>query len=344
MACSLKSVSVLLLLTISARPQDRPADDIVATFEDSPPPAVAFIVDTPDPFLYKGLVWHGFSVIQSNHGSLARYPQSGYARGAVSGVFAVVAAGRAVRESTIEQYGGGAFVFHGAHLTAAWKTGLEVTVEGLRGGDVVFAEELLISTTKTVVLDNTWRIDMLRIRASGGSNEKVCPPAACQPGPELVIDDFTFSRTAVAPLQEKDVSGGEPLESPRVLEGIPANEKITSLETVAAPEAAKLPERSDAGLSLPPRPEACGYDPYYGVQLGTFAAESNARRLQSLLEQTYDVVRIYLRRHEKGRLHHLVIGCSETRNEVVQLFGTLLGEEEKGLVVRVSSEEFGEPL
>ncbi len=218
---SVQSAAALLLLAAgSAGSQTLPADGIVAAFDDSPPAAVAFIVDTPEPFLYKGLIWRGFNVIQSNHDSLAKFPRSGYARGAASGTFAAVAAGRAFRESTVEKYGSGAFVFYGMQVTAAWKTGLEVTVEGLRGGETAFSMGLLAGPAKTAALRGEWEIDMLRIRAAGGRNEEVCEVAQCHPGPELVIDDFAFSLTserlmgAAPPSGEMIVSGAETFQPP----------------------------------------------------------------------------------------------------------------------------------
>ncbi len=357
---SVKSASVLLLLAaVGGGAQPPPAGSIVAAFDDAPPPSVAFIVDTPEPFLYKGLVWRGFSVIQSNHGSLAKFPRSGYARGAVSGTFAAVAAGRAFSESTIEKHGGGAFIFYGAHLTAAWRTGLEVTLDGLRGGDVVFVRELSASPTETVALSGAWEIDMLRIRASGGDNGDVCLPAACHPGPELVIDDFTFSLAAegapnaVGSIGEMPVFGGETFQPSIVSGEIAADEKTLYAQAPAAPEPqAGQEERQPpaplaAKAAQPPEPSgACDGAPYFGVQVGVFSRESNALRLRSALGQTYSVVRIYLRRHPppKGVLHHLVVGCGEERSEAVTLHGALSAEGKQGFVIEVNAETFGEPL
>ena len=194
MRFSAKYTSALLIsLTFAAGILAQSGDRVVATFDDSPPASVSFIVETPDPFFYQGLVWRGFSVIQSNHESLAKFPRSGYRVGAVSGNFAAVAAGRAVSESTIEIKGGGSFVFYGAHLTAAWRTDLNVTVEGLRGESVVFTKELVANTTDAVHLSGAWEVETLRIRASGGSDGDVCPPTDCYPGPELLVDDLIYS-------------------------------------------------------------------------------------------------------------------------------------------------------
>ncbi len=352
---SCQSCAALLLLlpaASAAAPQTRPADSIVAAFDDSPPPAVAFIVDTPEPFLYKGLVWRGFSVIQSDHDSLAKFPRSGYARGAVSGTFAAVAAGRAFAESTIEKYGGGAFVFYGVHLTAAWRTGLAATLEGLRGGEVVFAKQLSASPTETVALNGAWEIDMLRIRASGGNNEDACPPGACHPGPELVIDDFTFSLDAAGPDREMIASGGEPLEpaiAPDVAPAAPEPQVESEQQPPAPPatavalvtEAAEPPESSDESADSPPPARAagvCGGGRRFGVQVGAFGRESNARRLRGALEQTYSAVRIYRRQHEQGLLHHLVVGCAAERSEAAALRRTLAAEGAKGFVVEVGGD------
>ena len=194
MRCSAKYTSALLFfLTFAAGILAQSADRVVATFDDSPPATVSFIVETPDPFFYQGLVWRGFSVIQSDHQSLAKFPRSGYRAGAVSGNFAAVAAGRAVSESTIEKKGGGSFVFYGAHLTAAWRTGLNVTFEGLRGENVVFTKELVANTTDAVLLSGEWEVETVQIRASGGSDGDVCPTTDCYPGPELLVDDLIYS-------------------------------------------------------------------------------------------------------------------------------------------------------
>ena len=362
LARSVKSAAALLFLAAaSAGSQTLPADSIVAAFDDSPPAAVAFIVDTPEPFLYKGLVWRGFSVIQSNHDSLAKFARSGYARGAVSGTFAAVAAGRAFAASTVEKYGGGAFVFYGMHLTAAWKTGLEVTVEGLRGGETAFSAGLLAGTTETATLRGEWEIDMLRIRAVGGRNEDVCDAAQCHPGPELVIDDFAFSLNAegapdaAPPDGEMIVSGVETFQpsiepapsapgETAFAEKTPFAEASPAADTALEQETPQAPAAAVSEAAALPEPAGDCRAPYFGVQVGAFGKESNARRLASALGQTYSVVRTYRRRRsDKSVLHHLVIGCAAERSGAAALRRELAAEGAAGFVVAVAADESIQP-
>lgn len=315
MRCSAKYISALLItLTFAAGLLAQSADRTIATFDDSPAASVSFIVETPDPFFYQGLVWRGFSVIQSNHQSLSKFPRSGYRVGAVSGNFAAVAAGRAVSESTIERKGGGRFVFYGAHLTAAWRTGLNVTFEGLRGENVVFTKELVANTTDAVHLSGAWEVETLRIRASGGSDGDVCPPMDCYPGPELLVDDlsYSFSGRLAAPA---------PVEP-----AAPSKERRTSTPHLDHPTS------------------ACEIDPHYGVQVGAFSTAAIARTVQTQLGQLHKVTRIYIRHNEGAERFHLVVGCGESRSDVLSLAEELRAAEEKGIIVEVARELFGEPL
>ncbi len=354
MGCAVRYTSAALVFsTCAVGLFAQPADRGIATFEDSPPASVSFIVETPDPFMYQGLVWRGFSVVQSDHESLARFPLSGFSAGAVSGTFAAVAAGRAVSESTIEPKGGGSFFFFGAHLTAAWRTGLKVTVEGLLGENVVFSRELVANTTEAVQLSGAWEIETLRIQATGGSDGDVCPPSDCYPGPELIIDDLTYSLKETSPSAGLTIASDEAEPVPATpVEPIP-REPVVEQEnqlTPATPSSEPVhPADTTNGEPNSPalgahRPGVCESDPHYGVQVGAFSTFEIARRLQTALKRTYGFVQIYERQHEKTNLYHLVVGCTEDRSEAVTLIGTFLAEGTRGFVVIVTSEVFGEPL
>ncbi len=354
MGCSVRYTSAALVFsTCAVGLFAQPADRGIATFEDSPPASVSFIVETPDPFMYQGLVWRGFSVVQSNHESLAMFPRSGFSTGAVSGTFAAVAAGRAVSESTLEPKSGGSFVFYGAHLTAAWRTGLKVTVEGLRGENVVFSRELVANTTEAVQLSGAWEIETLRIQATGGSDGDVCPPSDCYPGPELIVDDLTYSLTETPPSADVTIASDDSEPVPATpIEPIPRepvaehDDQLTPATPSSEPvqPADTADGESNSPAQAAPRPGVCDSDPHYGVQVGAFSTVAIARRLQTALKRTYGFVQIYERQHEKANLFHVVVGCTEDRTEAVTLFGTLLAEGTRGFVVMVTSEVFGEPL
>lgn len=222
--------------------QAQAPDSQTAHFDDSGPATIGFIVETPQPFFYKELVWEGFTVIQSDHPSLLTLPHSGYTKGAVSGSFAIVAAGRAVEASLVRRRGGGQFVFKGAFLTAGWRTGLEVRLEGLVDGSVVYTEEISTSTAQPSTVRGSWRINELRITASGGHDAAWCRGDRCYPGPEVILDDFLFSFTSE---EQSIITSATP--------PVPASQlSDASTTNVAQPAATELPQSKKDPVVLPP--------------------------------------------------------------------------------------------
>ena len=138
----------------------------------------------PIPNGYGGLNWsYNFHVLD-----IASYAGpdllTGYINGLVSGSYVAVnsdANPAIVSDSYID--------FTGAYLTSAWRTGLNIDVEGYRGSTLVY--------NQTVVVDYygpTWfefnfiNIDKVRFNSYGGTNA----PGLSGSGAHFAMDNFTF--------------------------------------------------------------------------------------------------------------------------------------------------------
>ncbi len=70
-------------------------------------------------------------------------PPSGYQNGIVSGTYV----GWIDNGARITRDGGGTFTFNSVHLTAAWRDGLHVTVQGWLGGSLAQSRNLVLDTS-----------------------------------------------------------------------------------------------------------------------------------------------------------------------------------------------------
>ena len=330
-------------------------DQEVVDFDDSEPATLEFIVETPEPFFYRGLVWEGFTVIQRDHQSLLRFPASGYVKPAVSGSFAVIAAGRTVEASVVRRHGGGPFVFLGAFLIAGWRSGLEVRLEGWVDGTVVHSEQITADTAQTIDVRENWQIDELRITASGGQDGSRCEQYHCYPGPEVILDDFRFSLA----LEEKApiTSGLIPTPSSQSL----GTETPNTMPAATQSEAAKpppdpiLPGPAIAPSAAPPGMESaptenqgsdemsarCRRDPYFGVQLGAFREEVRALGVREKVAKSYSPVQLHKGVIEGQPIYRVIVGCGEQRAEARVLLKSLTQSGTKGYVVEARAGEIG---
>ena len=154
---------------------------------------------------YEGFLWSNFFALNPDtnpSGTNGFYSGSGYLAGRVSGqnvAFNGVNETSGSNEATVRRNGGGSFVFNGGYFSGAWRNGLEVTLEGLMGGQVTVSKTITVGITNPLAahwFDFDWNIEELRIRSSGGS--KASSDLAGD-GTQFVLDNFTFNeqRTSV---------------------------------------------------------------------------------------------------------------------------------------------------
>jgi len=143
---------------------------------------------------YGGFNWSSFGFID---GAVV-HPGSGYENGTVSGSY--VGFNEFANVATVSDT---SFIFVGVYLTAAWNDGLNIQVEGLNGGIVLFdtglsplvvdtcpgtAPGLPCITPSPTFFNFGWTgIDELRFTASGGTNAGLGGSGA-----HFAMDDFTF--------------------------------------------------------------------------------------------------------------------------------------------------------
>jgi hypothetical protein len=128
---------------------------------------------------YGGLHWSEFGYQSCSRNS------GGYNNGCVSGDYIAYNFGGDPAKVVAD----GSFDFIGAYLTAAWRIGLNITVEGYRDGMLVHSQ--------TVVVDYygpTWfgfnfmNIDKVRFNSYGGTEA----PGLSGDGTHFVMDNFTI--------------------------------------------------------------------------------------------------------------------------------------------------------
>jgi hypothetical protein len=160
--------------------------------------------DIPDG--YGGLIWHGeggpnddeFAIIDG----ATVYPLgSGYENGTISGDY--VAFNPSFAAATVRDFE--RFDFTGAYLTAAWVSGLEVTVRGFRGALLVAVQTVVIDAFAPTVPTDFITFNFLDIDKLEFSS--VCPLVTCFPvdvgtpnaGAQFAMDEFTFEVIPTVP-------------------------------------------------------------------------------------------------------------------------------------------------
>ncbi|UCE99611.1 MAG: S8 family serine peptidase [Planctomycetota bacterium] len=159
-------ISVLLLVVCGSAPAE------VLTFDDV---NAGTMVPIPDG--YGNLNWDNFYVLDA-----ISYGDSGYRNGLVSGRFVAYntyADPALVFDSLID--------FRGTYLTAAWRTGLNIKVEGYRGAALVYTRTVVVDCYQPTWFDfNYNNIDKLRFSSSGGNEAPGFPGS----GEHFAMDNF----------------------------------------------------------------------------------------------------------------------------------------------------------
>jgi hypothetical protein len=161
------------------------AQATVVTFDDLP---ILFPNGGPPiPNGYQGLIWDNFYYLNGlNH----QIPDSGYVNGTVSG-----------ENVAFNSFGGyglvrdGTFDFNGAYLTAAWRNGLSILVEGFNNGSLLYSKTVVVDiTSPTFFTFDFLGIDWLYFTPFGGVDVLVGGG-----GTSFAMDNFTFNETKSVP-------------------------------------------------------------------------------------------------------------------------------------------------
>jgi hypothetical protein len=174
----LQAAVTALFLAAGAVTGISPAQATVLTFEDISP-------RNPDesiPNGYKGLAWNNFDSFDP---VATGVPVSGYQPGTTSGKF--VAFNDHGNQASISA--ASPFHFVGGNFTAAWRNGLELTITGLRNGQVEHTATLTLQTTSYRAVQLDWKdVDALVFSAIGGVN-----PSLGGDGTHFVMDDLNIA-------------------------------------------------------------------------------------------------------------------------------------------------------
>jgi hypothetical protein len=90
---------------------------------------------------YGGLQWGAFAHYLTATDNPAFFADSGYENGVVSGDFIAYN-----NSDQVFSVSGPAFDFNSAYLTAAWNTGLNITVSGLLGATTLYSQTVVVNT------------------------------------------------------------------------------------------------------------------------------------------------------------------------------------------------------
>jgi hypothetical protein len=150
---------------------------------------------------YGGLNWTNFNSVNVPW-LLATYPNhvgSGYDHGRVSDNHVAYNA-----NGYSAAVNGAPFDFNGASLTAAWKNGLSVEVDGYLGGALKYSKTVIINVTEPVWCDFSFvDVDRLLFTSFGGTPVRFHrdPPLSDyeRHTNEFVMDNFTFNEAATVP-------------------------------------------------------------------------------------------------------------------------------------------------
>lgn len=298
---------------------------------------------------YKGLQWNGVQVVHGTHKFFDRMPTCGYRIGIVSGGYAAIVASRFQAAAEIVSPTGRPFDFRSVYLAAGWRNGLLVHFEGFRAGMRLYHETVAVDMAKAVLFTFNFRsIDRLRVTSSGGVNVGVCRGGSCSPGPEVVMDDFSFAfvsasatlASAPPPPSALNPPAVTPPASPAPSPAKSAPQSVPPLPVIAA---LKLPFSSPIATENP-RQHACT-TPYHGVQVGTFHTLDSAARLWERLAVQYESVHVYARKQSGTPIYRVIVGCL-TQSQAATALRQALRQDNHlaGSVVQVSMAKMGKQL
>lgn len=298
---------------------------VTATFDDLDIADDEFSLKTLDE--YKGLRWRGVDIVNGAHEFLNTMATSGYRTGIVSGRYVAIAANRFEGDAVIASPPGTWFDFNSVYLTAGWLNGLSVRFRGFRAGRRLYSRTVVLQTVQPTRFMFSFRsIDTLRITSSGGVATAVCQGRDCRPGPEVVMDDFSFSLV------------------PRTIATVPPKRAMKTpvshpkMASVAAPKPRQVAPLAE------PSPGACPDGPYHGVQIGAFRSLKNALQVRRDMAARYGLVQIHVKSQKGAPMYRVVVGCMEKATPAQALLHQLRSDGVRGFVVRVRESTMGTRL
>jgi hypothetical protein len=151
------------------------ADPFTITFDDLPAGSGSAV-----PAGYAGLQWNNFGCRDRRTFT----SESGYLYGMVSAWNIV-----ANLNGNPALIGAGSFDLNSAYLTGAWNDGLQVRVEGFRGGSLAYDNTYtVVSTASTLISFNYLGVDSVRFSSFGGT-----PHGYRGSGTHFVMDNLTVT-------------------------------------------------------------------------------------------------------------------------------------------------------
>jgi hypothetical protein len=142
---------------------------------------------------YGGLQWGPFAFYLAPSDNMAFFADSGYDNGLVSGNFVAYN-----NSDQVFSVSGPTFDFNSAYLTAAWNTGLNITVTGMLGATTLYSQTVVVNTTApTFFTFNYLGIDQLTFSSSGGVSDLF--PQYGDDGHHFVIDNITINEATAVP-------------------------------------------------------------------------------------------------------------------------------------------------
>jgi cell division septation protein DedD len=317
----------------------------IATFDDLGVPSDKFTLLTLVD--YKGLRWSGIDVVNGAHEFFDNLPGCGYRTGIVSGGYVAIMANRFSREAQISSPPGKWFDFRGVHLTAAWRNGLTVSLEGFRAGTRLYSEVVVVNTAQPTRFTFDFSgIDTLQIRSSGGVDAGICQEKACRPGPEVAMDNFSFVLAAMpsasASSTRSATKKAEAAAPPRPMKLAP--EVLKKPLPQSTNVLAEVPKPLRAAPATEPDRDVCPNGPYHGVQVGAFRSLQNAKDLQKRIPAAYGAAQIHVKDREGTPFYRVVVGCMEQSASARELLKKLRDRGIQGFVVQVSKSTVGNQL
>ncbi len=155
------------------------ANAAVLTFDDISSKASGII-----PNEYGGLSWSNFGYMKTD--LYKNNKESGYKNSAMSGNYVAYNKNATIKSSTTQS---GTWDFSGAYLTAAWRDGLKILVEGLLNGETKYSQVVTVDTKSSQYFDfNYAGVDTVRFASWGGT-----PIGKKNGGTHFAMENFTYN-------------------------------------------------------------------------------------------------------------------------------------------------------
>lgn len=145
---------------------------------------------------YGGLQWSPYFHYLAASDNAALFGGSGYDNGTVSGSYVAYN-----NSAQVISASGATFDFNSAYLTAAWNTGLNITVTGMQGAVTAYSQTVVVNTTAPALFTfNYLGIDQLIFSSSGGTSDLF--PQYGDDGTHFVIDDMRINEPVSQPVPD----------------------------------------------------------------------------------------------------------------------------------------------